>query len=121
METRIKDAPRERPRGSQPTYKEWKLRLGLRYLRGAGCSQPTYKEWKQGPPPLARPQGAGFPAYLQGMETTLTGETQKSVPLVPSLPTRNGNPVSTRIRGFFRIVPSLPTRNGNGGTGAGPL
>ena len=33
------------------------------------CSQPTYKEWKQAKWAWLAKHAAGFPAYLQGMET----------------------------------------------------
>ena len=54
-----------------------------------------------------------FPAYLQGMETTIWMGRPSGFSLVPSLPTRNGNfALAGQIRPTLR-VPSLPTRNGN--------
>ncbi len=84
---------------SQPTYKEWKLEVpdpeGV-VRRG---SQPTYKEWKLGMRYKRYPYDLGFPAYLQGMETTEGRTTGTQGCSVPSLPTRNGNYMATmRVR-----------------------
>ena len=120
---------------SQPTYKGWKLLV----LRIVGPklerSQPTYKGWKQSKDAGDDQEGHGFPAYLQGMETSRSVEEYLLRRVVPSLPTRDGNDKSrvviTRLNVFPAYlqgmetrraekleatvidVPSLPTRDGN--------
>ena len=47
METFLFGGMRAKGKGSQPTYKEWKLKKVWRVLNGQPGSQPTYKEWKR--------------------------------------------------------------------------
>ena len=84
---------------SQPTYKEWKGNLLVKSSTAVLGSQPTYKEWKDTLSQREAVALVGFPAYLQGMESTSVVSRFSGRYRVPSLPTRNGKYLTGLRRG----------------------
>jgi len=64
METFNPSAITIRPKGSYPTYEEWKLVDGVIAEKYGFGSYPTYEEWKLSIPAFSDGELPGFLSYL---------------------------------------------------------
>ena len=76
-------------------------------------SDPTYEAWKPMMSGVLITNSETFRSYLWGMETAEDCQRRDDLQIIPILPMRHGNSITTSLPALSKTIPILPMRHGN--------